>query len=69
MIRVLLRLIAGLARSRASLAAENEILRVQLAAAKARLDGKRLRFSRSQSWLIGNLATVAAAWRSALALL
>jgi hypothetical protein len=34
MVRVLLRLVAGLARSRASLVAENEILRLQLAAAK-----------------------------------
>ena len=68
MICVLLRLVAGLARSRASLVAENEILRLQLAAAKARLRGKRLRFSRSQRWLIGNLATMTAAWRSALAL-
>ena len=46
MVRVLLRLVAGLVRSRASLVAENEMLRLQLAAAKARLRGKRVRFSR-----------------------
>src|SRR5256885_3967351 len=68
MVRVLLRLVAGLVRSRASLVAENEMLRLQLAAAKARLRGKRVRFSRSQRWLIGNLAKVIVAWRSAGAL-
>ena len=68
MVRVLLRFVADLARSRASLVAENEMLRLQLAAAKARLRGKRVRFSPSQRWLIGNLATVTVAWRSAVAL-
>jgi len=44
------------------------MLRLQLAAAKARLRGKRVRFSRSQRWLIGNLAKMIVAWRSAVAL-
>jgi transposase InsO family protein len=68
MVLVLLRLVTGLWRSRASLVAENEILRLQLAAAKARLRGRRICFTPSQRWLIGNLATVTAAWRSALAI-
>jgi hypothetical protein len=35
-------LVVGLFRSRASLVAENELLRQQLAAAKCRLQGKRV---------------------------
>jgi hypothetical protein len=67
MVGALLRFVTGLARSRVSLIAENQMLRLQLAAAKARLHGKRLRFTPLQRWLIGNLVRIAAAWRSALA--
>jgi hypothetical protein len=68
MIFVLLRLLAGLVRSRLSLVAENEMLRQQLVAAKCRLQGKRVRFSTTQRWLIGHLAITATAWRTAVAL-
>src|SRR5207237_7944426 len=68
MIFVLLRLLAGLVRSRLSLVAENEMLRQQLVAAKCRLQGKRVRFSTTQRWLIGHMAITAMAWRTAVAL-
>src|SRR5438132_13929729 len=68
MIFVLLRLLAGLVRSRLSLVAENEMLRQQLVAAKCRLQGKRVRFSTTQRWLIGHMAITAMAWRPAVAL-
>jgi hypothetical protein len=68
MIFVLLRLLAGLVRSRLSLVAENEMLRQQLVAAKCRLQGKRVRFSTTQRWLIGHMAITATAWRTAVAL-
>src|SRR5207253_2900226 len=68
MIFVLLRLLAGLVRSRLSLVAENEMLRQQLVAAKCRLRGKRVRFSTTQRWLIGHMAITATAWRMAVAL-
>src|SRR5260370_25391402 len=64
MIFVLLRLLAGLVRSRLSLVAENEMLRQQLVAAKCRLQGKRVRFSTTQRWLIGHMAITATAWRT-----
>src|SRR5438132_7815843 len=67
MIFVLLRLLAGLVRSRLSLVAENEMLRQQLVAAKCRLQGKRVRFSTTQRWLIGHMAITAMAWRTAVA--
>jgi hypothetical protein len=68
MIFVLLRFLAGLVRSRASLVTENEMLRQQLIAAKCRLQGKRVRFSTAQRWMIGRLTTGATAWRTAVAL-
>src|SRR5258708_12382371 len=68
MIFVLLRLLAGLVRSRLSLVAENEMLRQQLVAAKCRLQGKRVRFSTTQRWLIGHMAITATAWRTAVTL-
>src|SRR6267143_3123554 len=68
MIFLLLRLLAGLVRSRLSLVAENEMLRQQLVAAKCRLQGKRVRFSTTQRWLIGHMAITATAWRTAVAL-
>jgi hypothetical protein len=45
MLAALVGLVVGLFRSRASLVAENELLRQQLAAAKCRLQGKRVMFT------------------------
>jgi len=64
----LLRIVAGFLRSRAALCAENELLRQQLALAKSRLQGKRVRFAWWQRWTMALLAQVTPAWRSAVTL-
>ena len=53
----------GQFRSRASLVAENELLRLQLAAAKSRLQRKRVRFTGSQRLTIALLTRWTALWR------
>ncbi len=55
-------------RSRAALVAENELLRQQLAAAKGRLQGKRVRFSPWQRWTTATLARFTPTWRSTVTL-
>src|SRR5712664_4192888 len=64
MLVALVGLVVGLFRSRASLAAENELLQQQLAAAKCRLQGKRVMFTGSQRLTIAVLTR----WRTAVAL-
>src|SRR2546428_13367155 len=51
-------------RSRASLVAENELLRQQLAAAKSRLQRKRVMFTGSQRLTIALLTWWTASWRA-----
>jgi transposase InsO family protein len=68
MLVALVGLVVGLFRSRASLAAENELLRQQLAAAKCRLQGKRVMFTGSQRLTIAVLTRWTTAWRTAVAL-
>jgi transposase InsO family protein len=62
------RALIGLFRSRASLVAENELLRQQLVVAKCRLRDRRVRWSPSQRWLIGLLTKATATWREAVTL-
>jgi putative transposase len=63
------RFVVGLLRSRASLVAENELLRQQLVVAKCRLRGKRVRWSPVQRWTIAVLARWTGAWRAAVTLI
>src|SRR5262249_61764167 len=65
MLGALVELVVGQFRSRASLVAENEILRQQLAAAKSRLQRKRVRFTGSQRLTIALLTSWTASWRGA----
>jgi transposase InsO family protein len=62
------RTVVGLFRPRASLVAENELLRQQLVVAKCRLHGRRVRWSASRRWLVAMLATWTTHWRSAVTL-
>src|SRR5260370_18959829 len=57
-------LVVGQFRSRASLLAENELLRQQLAAAKSRLQRKRVRFTGLQRLTIALLTRWTASWRA-----
>lgn len=68
MIRALLRFVGGFFRSRAALVAENELLRQQLAVAKRRLEGKRVRASPTERWAVGVLSRFTSTWRSAVTL-
>ncbi len=58
----------GQFRSRASLLAENELLRQQLAAAKSRLQRKRVRFTGLQRLTIALLTRWTASWRATVTL-
>src|SRR6267143_1324997 len=55
-------------RSRTSLIAENELLRQQLAAAKSRLQRKRVMFTGSQRLTIALLTRCTASWRTTVTL-
>src|SRR5260370_37678480 len=61
-------LVVGQFRSRASLLAENELLRQQLAAAKSRLQRKRVRFTGLQRLTIALLTRWTASWRATVTL-
>src|ERR1700687_2933216 len=61
-------LVVGQFRSRASLVAENELLRQQLAAAKSRLQRKRVMFTGSQRLTIALLTRWTASWRATVTL-
>jgi len=58
MLAALVGLVVGQFRSRGSLVAENELLRQQLAAAKSRLQRKRVMFTGSQRLTIALLTRV-----------
>src|SRR5258705_8738367 len=62
MLGALVGLVVGQFRSRASLVAENELLRQQLAAAKSRLQRKRVMFTGSQRLTIALLTRGMASW-------
>src|SRR5216684_8900022 len=66
MLGALVGLVVGQFRSRASLLAENELLRQQLAAAKSRLQRKRVMFTGSQRLTIALLTRWTASWRAAV---
>src|SRR5713101_6971347 len=68
MLGALVGLVVGQFRSRASLLAENELLRQQLAAAKSRLQRKRVRFTGSQRLTIALLTRWTASWRATVTL-
>ncbi len=68
MLGVLAGVIAGFFRSRAALVAENELLRLQLAVAKRRLEGKRVRASPTERWTVGVLSRFTSTWPSAVTL-
>src|SRR5258707_5848070 len=68
MLGALVGLVVGQFRSRASLLAENELLRQQLAAAKSRLQCKRLIFTGSQRLTIALLTRWTASWRATVTL-
>src|SRR6266478_4858633 len=68
MLGALVGFVVGQFRSRASLVAENELLRQQLAAAKSRLHRKRVMFTGSQRFTIALLAKWTASWRATLTL-
>jgi hypothetical protein len=68
MLDALVVLVVGLFRSRASLVAENELLRQQLAAAKCRLQGKRVMFTASQRLTIALLTRLSASWQATVTL-
>jgi putative transposase len=68
MLDALVRLMVGQFRSRASLLAENELLRQQLAAAKSRLQRKRVMFTGSQRLTIALLTRWTASWRATVTL-
>src|SRR2546425_8768156 len=64
MLGALVGFVVGQFRSRASLVAENELLRQQLAAAKSRLQRKRVMFRGSQRLTIALLTRWTASWRA-----
>src|SRR5258708_10139796 len=64
MLGALVGFVVGQFRSRASLVAENELLRQQLAAAKSRLQRKRVMFTGSQRLTIALLTRWMASWRA-----
>src|SRR2546421_1390793 len=68
MLGALVGLVVGQFRSRASLVAENELLRQQLAAAKSRLQRKRVMFTGSQRLTIALLTWWTASWRATVTL-
>src|SRR6266852_7063745 len=68
MLGALVGLVVGQFRSRASLLAENELLRQQLAAAKSRLQRKRVMFTGSQRLTIALLTRWTASWRATVTL-
>src|SRR6266436_5486459 len=68
MLGALVRLVVGQFRSRTSLVAENELLRQQLAAAKSRLQRKRVMFTGSQRLTIALLTRWTASWRATVTL-
>src|SRR5229473_7767202 len=68
MLGALVGLVVGQFRSRASLLAENELLRQQLAAAKSRLQRKRVMFTGSQRLTITLLTRWTASWRATVTL-
>src|SRR5438105_15457065 len=68
MLGAFVRLVAGQFHLRASLVAENELLRQQLAAAKSRLQGKRVMFTGSQRLTIALLTRWTASWRATVTL-
>src|SRR5258708_19807638 len=68
MLGALVGFVVGQFRSRASLVAENELLRQQLAAAKSRLQRKRVMFTGSQRLTIALLTRWTASWRAAVTL-
>src|SRR2546425_4192032 len=68
MLGALVGFVVGQFRSRASLVAENELLRQQLAAAKSRLQRKRVMFTGSQRLTIALLTRWTASWRATVAL-
>src|SRR2546425_10431034 len=65
MLGALVGFVVGQFRSRASLVAENELLRQQLAAAKSRVQRKRVMFTGSQRLTIALLTWWTASWRGA----
>src|SRR5258707_15618194 len=68
MLGALVGLMVGQFRSRASLVIENELLRQQLAAAKSRLQRKRVRFTSSQRLTIALLTRWTASWLATVTL-
>src|SRR6266851_3409098 len=64
----LVRLMVGQFRSRASLVAENELLRQQLVAAKSQVQHKRVMFTGSQRLTIALLRRWMASWRATVTL-
>src|SRR6266851_3305708 len=68
MLGALVGLVVGQFRSRASLVAENELLQRQLAAAKSRLQRKRVMFTGSQRLTIALLTGWTASWRATVML-
>src|SRR5258708_16217478 len=68
MLGALVGFVVGQFRSRASLLAESELLRQQLAAAKSRLQRKRVMFTGSQRLTIALLTRWTASWRATLTL-
>ena len=70
MFGTLIRLLLGMFSVRAALLAENELLRLQLAAAKSRLAGKRqqVRFYRWQRWSIAAISRWTTTWDSIVTL-
>src|SRR5258705_4700003 len=68
MLGALVGLVVGQFRSGASLVAENELLRQQLAAAKSRLQRKRVMFTGSQRLTIALLTRWMASWRATVTL-
>src|SRR2546426_10075437 len=64
MLGALVGFVVGQFRSRASLVAENELLRQQLAAAKSRLQRKRVMFTGSERLTIALLTRCTASWRT-----
>jgi len=68
MLDALVGFVVGQFRSRASLVAENELLRQQLAAAKSRLQRKRVMFTGSQRLTIALLTRWTASWRATVTL-
>src|SRR6267154_942055 len=68
MLGALVGFVVGQFRSRASLVAENELLRQQLAAAKSRLQRKRVMFTGSQRLTIALLTRWTASWRTTVTL-